>query len=121
MSCHAIQFDINLNYNIDLNEVSEKTGIFVRACRRQFDNIKKVIKARYFFSAFLQSISIQFTSSIYKSLFCEEKETLEKCSRQFIFINSCPVHVIQNLKSKKEYGYKLFFFPILIGSLSLAI
>merc|ERR1711936_1406612 len=36
---------LNSKLRKDLDEVSEKTGIFVRACRRQFDNIKKVFKA----------------------------------------------------------------------------
>ena len=38
---------LNSKLRKDLDEVSEKTGIFVRACRRQFDNIKKVFKARW--------------------------------------------------------------------------
>ena len=36
---------LNSKLRKDLDEVSEKTGILVRSCRRQFDNIKKVFKA----------------------------------------------------------------------------
>jgi hypothetical protein len=36
---------LNSKLRKDLDELSEKTGIFVRACRRQFDNIRKVFKA----------------------------------------------------------------------------
>merc|ERR1712062_274218 len=36
---------LNSELRKDLDEVSEKTGILVRSCRRQFDNIKKVFKA----------------------------------------------------------------------------
>ena len=36
---------LNSKLRKDLDEVSEKTGIFVRSCRRQFDNIKKIFKA----------------------------------------------------------------------------
>jgi len=36
---------LNSKLRKDLDEVSEKTGILVRSCRRQFDNIKKMCKA----------------------------------------------------------------------------
>ena len=39
---------LNSKLRKDLDEVSEKTGIFVRACGRQFDNIEKVFNARCF-------------------------------------------------------------------------
>ncbi len=42
---------LNSKLRKDLDEVADKTGIFVRSCRRQFDNIKKVFKV---------SISIAF-------------------------------------------------------------
>ena len=36
---------LNSKLRKDLDEVSEKTSILVRSCRRQFDNIKKICKA----------------------------------------------------------------------------
>merc|ERR1711862_174785 len=36
---------LNSKLRKDLDEVSEKTNILVRSCRRQFDNIKKICKA----------------------------------------------------------------------------
>ena len=36
---------MNSKLRKDLDEVSEKTNILVRSCRRQFDNIKKICKA----------------------------------------------------------------------------
>ena len=36
---------LNSKLRKDLDEVADKTGIFVRSCRRQFDNIKKIFKA----------------------------------------------------------------------------
>lgn len=36
---------LNSKLRKDLDEVADKTGIFVRSCRRQFDNIKKILKA----------------------------------------------------------------------------
>ena len=36
---------LNSKLRKDLDEVADKTGILIRSCRRQFDNIKKVFKA----------------------------------------------------------------------------
>jgi hypothetical protein len=36
---------LNSKLRKDIDEVAEKTGVFVRSCRRQFDNIKKIFKS----------------------------------------------------------------------------
>lgn len=32
-------------YRKDLDEISDKTGVKLKSCRRQFDNIKRIFKA----------------------------------------------------------------------------
>jgi len=45
----------------DLDEVAEKTGVSLRSCRRQFDNVKRVYKAvEEMPGSFLQNIKTQF-------------------------------------------------------------
>jgi len=72
----------------DLDEVSEKTGVPLKSCRRQFDNIKRIFKA-------VEELPGKFTVNI-KNLFHLENTLAVKYSN-LIFIS---VHRFETTKKK---------------------
>ena len=76
---------LNSKLRKDLDEVSDKTGVLVRSCRRQFDNIKKICKAVEDVSPknYVATISRDFCLS--KSLSGKHKGTIffQKTKRLF--------------------------------------
>jgi len=78
----------------DLDEIAEKTGVSLRSCRRQFDNVKRVYKSVEELSgSFLQNIRNQFNLpeslarrySVVVFIACHKFETNKKKLSQLSF------------------------------------
>jgi len=103
---------LNSKLRKDLDEVSEKTGIFVRSCRRQFDNIKKVFKAVEDVAPknYVSSISSNFglsknLSEKYAALVFAASFRLELSKKKLVFLTFDQVKVV-SLMLINDWGDK---------------
>ena len=94
---------LNSKLRKDLDEVSEKTGILVRSCRRQFDNIKKVFKA-------VEDVApINYVNTILNTF--ELSKTLAEKYAALVFAGNFQFHeFFFNFTKKNLFTISRFFF-----------
>ena len=93
---------LNSKLRKDLDEVSEKTGILVRSCRRQFDNIKKVFKA-------VEDVAPKNYVNTILNTFELSKSLAEKYAA-LVFAGNIQLHEKRMIFSRKKYLFMISRF-----------